>query len=97
MFEMVSHQLLSDRTQSFVHRGDLGQDVSAIPVLIDHLLQATHLPFDSPQSLKVARLRIGIDACRVTLPFTYTLAPLHAATLAVYPASSTARTMSLVE
>jgi hypothetical protein len=40
-----------------VHRRDLHEDVGAVAVLLDHLLQPAHLALDQPQSADVARLR----------------------------------------
>src|SRR5512138_3578950 len=61
---MVAHQLAPHASQRFVDRRDLRHHVRAIPVVLDHLLQPTHLPFDSAQTLEVARLDAGIDRDR---------------------------------
>ena len=61
MAQMVAHQFSSDRSQRFVHRGDLRHHVGAISILLDHFLQPADLAFDPPQPFQVARLDLRID------------------------------------
>src|SRR5438309_4626383 len=49
-----------------MNRRDLRQDIGAVAVLLDHLLQAAHLAFDAAQAMKVAGLGFRIDAERFT-------------------------------
>jgi hypothetical protein len=66
MPEMIAHQLAPDPAQRFLHRRYLREDVSAVPILINHLLQPTNLSFDAPESCQVARFYLGIDAERLS-------------------------------
>src|SRR6476661_4330288 len=68
VFEVVAHQLAADRAQGLLDGGDLGQDVGAVAVLLDHLLEAAHLPLDPPQALLVAVIDPGIDGYRLLVP-----------------------------
>ena len=54
--EVFAEQAESDRLQRARHRGHLGQDIDAVLLLLDHLLQAAGLPLDAAQSLKVVVL-----------------------------------------
>ncbi len=42
--------------QGLVDGGDLGEDVDAVDVLVDHALDAAYLPFDAAQALEVGVL-----------------------------------------
>jgi len=68
VLEVVAHQLAADRAQGLLHGGDLHQDVRAVAVLLDHLLEAAHLPLDPPQALEIAILDPGIDGDRLLVP-----------------------------
>ena len=45
-------------------RSDLGQDVDAVPVLLDHPLDPTHLPLDAPQPLADRLLVVAVRHAR---------------------------------
>ena len=45
------------RLQRLGHRGDLGEDVDAVLLLLDHPLQAADLALDAAQALEVVVLR----------------------------------------
>jgi hypothetical protein len=59
---MIPHQFSTHAAECLVDGGDLGQDVCAITVLLDHLLESTDLTFDPAESMQIARLRLGVDA-----------------------------------
>jgi len=46
MLQMVAHQIPRDPSQRLLHRGDLGDDVGAIAILFDHLLESADLALD---------------------------------------------------
>src|ERR1700694_627243 len=50
MLGVISEQLKGDAFECSPRRVDLGQDVDAVPVLPNHLLDAAHLPLDAPES-----------------------------------------------
>src|SRR6202165_1573078 len=50
MIGVISEQLKGDAFECSPRRVDLGQDVDAVPVLPNHLLDAAHLPLDAPES-----------------------------------------------
>src|SRR6266849_8697051 len=50
MLGVVGEQLKGDALQGCLGRVDLGQNVDAVAVLLDHLLDPAHLPLDPPQS-----------------------------------------------
>src|SRR5690554_3635204 len=60
--EVVAHELLADAPERLVDGGDLGHDVGAVPVLLDHTLEAPDLPLDPAQALDVSLLALGVDA-----------------------------------
>src|SRR5262245_40125874 len=76
MLEVVPHQLAAHGSQRFLDGGDLDEDVRAITVLLDHLLQASHLALDAAQTLEVAVLDAGIDSHR--LAFSHGIGLLQA-------------------
>jgi hypothetical protein len=61
VFQVVPHQLAADSAESFVDRGDLGENVGAVSILFDHLLKTAQLPLDAAQALQVSRLHFRID------------------------------------
>jgi hypothetical protein len=52
LLEMVAQELAPGGAQRFLHLGNLGQDVAAGPVFLDHPLQAAHLAFDAAQPVE---------------------------------------------
>jgi hypothetical protein len=58
--QVIPHQLPADGAKRFVDRRDLREDVGAVAILSDHLLESTRLAFDSPQTLEVARLHVRV-------------------------------------
>jgi len=50
MMQMISQQRLPYPAQRLLHGGDLNHDVSAVPLLLDHLLEPANLPFNSPKT-----------------------------------------------
>ena len=46
--------------QRLLHRGHLHQDVGAVALLLDHLLQAAHLALDPPEPGEHRALDLGI-------------------------------------
>ena len=61
MAKMIPHQLAPHGSQRLVGRRDLRQDIGAVTILLDHLLQPAHLPFDTPQSGEIAHLACGVN------------------------------------
>src|SRR5579859_5189823 len=59
--EVFLEQAERDGLQGLGGRGDLGEDVDAVLVFIDHSLQAADLPFDAAQPLDVAVLVVGVS------------------------------------
>lgn len=61
--KVISHQLSADGTQRFLSGRDLDHDVRTITVVLDHLLQASHLALESSQPTEVCCfcLRINPD------------------------------------
>jgi hypothetical protein len=59
--EVLIEQRERDRLQCLGGRGDLGEDVDAVLVLVDHPLQAADLPLDPPQPLEVVVLVVGVS------------------------------------
>src|SRR5215212_2088820 len=60
----VAHVLVEqterDRLESLCHRRDLGEDVDAVLLLLDHALQAAGLALDAPQTLEVVVLAVDV-------------------------------------
>src|SRR5213082_1163289 len=61
MTEMVLHQAKRHRLQRPGRRRHLGQDVDAVLVFLDHLLQATDLALDAAQPQEVSLLVRGVS------------------------------------
>ena len=66
--EVVLDQADRHRLQRPGHRGDLGQDVDAVDVLVDHALQPPHLALDAPEPGEVVGLVVVVAAVSVTQP-----------------------------
>ena len=64
MPDVLIEQAYSDALQRFRDRTDLGEDVDAIRVLIDHALQPAHLTFDPLEALQVTVLVHGVPVDR---------------------------------
>src|SRR5215203_3380089 len=60
----VAHVLLEqaagDRLQRLRHGGDLGEDVDAVLLVLDHALQTAGLALDAAQSLEVVVLAVDV-------------------------------------
>src|SRR3954454_4046961 len=63
--EMLLEQAEGDRLQGLRHRRDLGEDVDAVLLVLDHALQAAGLALDAAQPLEV--LVLAIDVAVVVL------------------------------
>jgi hypothetical protein len=61
MFQVVPHELAANTSQRFLHGRNLGQDVGAVTVLVDHLLQPAHLALYATEAFQVAVPYAGID------------------------------------
>jgi len=59
---MVFDQAEGDGLQGPGHRGDLGQDVDAVGVVLDHPLEPAHLTLNAAQPLEVSIFVLGIPA-----------------------------------
>ena len=64
MLEMVAHQVPRHTSERFLHRGDLGNDVGTIAVLLDHFLESADLAFDPAKPVLICLLDLRIDANR---------------------------------
>ena len=60
MGDVILEQLRADLLERGLDRGDLGQDVDAVAILVDHPLDAAHLPFDPVQALDDQVLVLGV-------------------------------------
>jgi hypothetical protein len=47
--------------KGLLHRGDLGEDVGAVAVLLDHLVETADLAFDPLEAVEVPLLEITVD------------------------------------
>ena len=65
MLQVVAQQLPADAAQRLLHRCDLRDDLRAVAILFDHLLQAADLALDAAQPLEVRVLDFGVDRFRV--------------------------------
>jgi hypothetical protein len=59
--EVILEQAERDRLQRARRGGHLGQDVDAVLVLFDHLLQAADLTLDAAQPVEVLVLVLGVS------------------------------------
>ena len=65
---MIGEDFLLGAAQRRAHRRELGDDVDAIAVVLDHAREAAHLALDPVQALEHRRLGIRL-ACRyIPLP-----------------------------
>jgi hypothetical protein len=62
VMQVIAHEISCDASQSFLHAGDLGDDVGAVAIFFDHFLQAANLAFDAAQTLEVSGFQLRIDA-----------------------------------
>ncbi len=62
MAEMILHQVACYAAQRFLNGSDLGDDVRAITVSLDHFLQATDLPFDAAETILICFLQARVYA-----------------------------------
>src|SRR5256885_9173335 len=60
--QVVLHQVAGDTPQRFLDGSNLGNDVGAIAVLLDHFLQAAHLALDAAEAVLIGLLQTGIDS-----------------------------------
>ncbi len=60
--DMVSQNLFFDPLQGRAHGLDLGDDINAIPIFVDHPRHAAHLPLDSAEAGKTCLLDFGLHA-----------------------------------
>src|SRR5688572_25054164 len=64
LHEAVAHVLLEqaqgDRLESLRHRRDLGEDVDAVLLVLDHALQTAGLALDAAQPLEVVVLAVDV-------------------------------------
>ena len=61
MARVVVHQAQSDLVERRLDGGDLGQDIDAIAVFVDHVLHAPDLPFISEPAVKAAVEEAGCE------------------------------------
>src|SRR5260370_4543014 len=62
MAQMIFHQVARYAAQRFLNGSDLGDDVRAIAVFLDHFLQATDLPFDAAEAILISLLQVRVYA-----------------------------------
>src|SRR5882757_3093166 len=63
VIEVLVEQVQRHRPQRTVHGADLGKDVDAVLVFLDHPRDATHLTLDAPQPLGVIVFLLRIAVC----------------------------------
>jgi hypothetical protein len=61
VFQVIAHQLSPHPAKRFVDRGDLGEDVGTIAVLVDHLLESAKLALYATEAFEVSRFDFRID------------------------------------
>lgn len=66
MMQVIPHELARHAPQRLLHGRDLHDNVGAIAILFDHLVQAADLPFDPAKPLQVGGLDRRIDASRLS-------------------------------
>src|SRR3954470_7053138 len=64
VLEVVAQQLAAHSAQRFLNRRDLGENVRAVAVVVDHLLESADLAFDAPQTREVFGFDLRIDSYR---------------------------------
>jgi hypothetical protein len=47
MLQMITHKGAADSSQGFLHGRDLDEDIRAVAILFDHLLEASNLALDA--------------------------------------------------
>jgi len=57
MAQMILHQVARYPAQRFLNGSDLGDDVRAIAVFLNHFLQAADLPFDAAEAILICFLQ----------------------------------------
>src|SRR5258708_18622047 len=62
MAQMIFHQVARYAAQRFLNGSDLGDDVRAIAVFLDHFLPTTDLPFAAPQAILICFRHAGASA-----------------------------------
>jgi hypothetical protein len=67
VLQMIPHQFPAHRAECFLHRGDLGEDIGAIAILLHHLLQPADLALDPAEALAVPLLDVGIHSAGLAI------------------------------
>ena len=65
VLQVLVEQVQADTLQRLADGCDLGEDVDAVGVLVDHPLQATDLALDAAQPGEDLLLVVGVSGCRV--------------------------------
>src|SRR5688500_19402311 len=98
MAHVLLEQAQCDRLECLRHRGDLGEDVDAVLLVLDHALQTAGLALDTAQPLEVVVLAVDVAVLLVVgtwswAPWSWALAALPCSTvsMAVPPAGRAAR------
>ena len=63
---MVTQYLLLHPIQSRFNRADLGQDINAVTILLDHERYAAHLPLDPAEPGKLRSLEFAVHILNYT-------------------------------
>src|SRR3546814_17654777 len=82
--QVLLEQTEGDRAQRLGHRGDLGEDVDAILLLLDHPLKASCLPLDPAQSLEVVLLVPDVAVARGLVLVAHACFPFSERSIARY-------------
>src|SRR5579863_469290 len=61
MAEVIFHEGAGDAAEGFLDGGDLGDDVGAVAILFDHLLEAADLAFDAAEAIEVGFFDLRFD------------------------------------
>lgn len=67
MLEVIAQNLLLYLAEGSLDRSNLGQDINAITILVDHAGNAAHLPFDPAEARELRRLQFRDHALNYTL------------------------------
>lgn len=69
MTEVLVEQPESDRLERLGRGGDLGEDVDAVGLVLDHPLQPAHLTFDALEALEIGLLVLVVEVSVIRVAF----------------------------
>ncbi len=71
MAKMIEKKRFAYAAEGFAYGGDLDEDIGAVALLFDHLLEAADLTFDSLQAREIGASDIRIDRDRLARFLTF--------------------------